>query len=404
MDRIRVIIADDEPNMLEVMTDMLASDPAIDLVGTARDANEAIDLACAETPDVALIDMRMPGGGGTKVARELRSGSPDTRVVAVSAHADPDVVVAMLRAGAVGYVEKDEAADQLLRAVHRSAEGRSSIAVGALGEVAERLVEYHSHLTTSTTQQTSERIGRAINGRSLHMVFQPIVELRGGHVVGLEALARFMERPRRLPEAWFAAAADVGLLTELELAAVGRALVELDRIPLGTYLAVNVSPETIGSEGLLRLLDGTVADRIVLEVTEQSAVDDYDGLDACLRSIRARGVRLAIDDVGAGFASLSHVVRLAPDSMKLDRTLVGGVASDPVRMSLIERLVSFADEVGIAVVAEGVETEADLSVLRTVGVPYGQGFHLGRPGPIPDEQAVWPIRWPGRHAFRSLAG
>jgi EAL domain-containing protein (putative c-di-GMP-specific phosphodiesterase class I) len=164
---------------------------------------------------------------------------------------------------------------------------------------------------------------------------------------------------------------------------------------------VNVSPETITSQGLADLFDGTEADRIVLEVTEQSAVDDYDALAAGLLTIRERGVRLAVDDVGAGFASLGHVVRLAPDFMKLDRTLVAGVASDPMRRSLIERLVSFADEVGIAVIAEGIDKERDLDTLRVLRVPYGQGFHLGRPGPIPEAQDVWPLRWPGRHAFRS---
>jgi EAL domain-containing protein (putative c-di-GMP-specific phosphodiesterase class I)/ActR/RegA family two-component response regulator len=402
MDRIRVMLADDEDEVLELMTEVLASDPSIELVGTACDATTAVDLAHAESPDVALVDVRMPGGGGAKVARSLRSSSPGTRVVAVSAHEDPDLVVALFRAGAVGYVAKDGGPDQLLRAVHRSFEGERSISVTSPGEVAERLAGQLSAKDTSLGQQTAERIRRAIDGASLHMVFQPIVELEAGHVVGLEALARFMERPRRMPQAWFAAAAEVGLLTDLELAAVRRALVELDRIPLGTYLTVNTSPATIRSEGLVELLDGSVADRIVLEVTEQSAVEDYDELTACLRPIRDTGVCLAIDDVGAGFASLGHVLRLSPEYMKLDRTLVTGLSSDPVRRSLIERLASFSDEVGIAVIAEGVETEEDLDALRALSVRYGQGFHLGRPGPIPEGQEVWPIRWPGRHAFRSM--
>ena len=207
-----------------------------------------------------------------------------------------------------------------------------------------------------------------------------------------------------MPETWFAAATEVGLLKDLDLAAVRRALVELDRIPLGTYLTVNVFPETIRSEALARLLEGSVEDRIVLEVTEQSAVTDYDELAACLQPMRERGVRLAIDDVGAGFASLGHVLRLSPEFMKLDRTLVAGLSADPVRRSLIERLASFADEVGIAAIAEGIEGEEDLDALRALRVPYGQGFHLGRPGPIPEAPDVWPIRWPGQHAFRSMVG
>ena len=402
MDRIRVMLADDEQEILELMTEVVTSDPSIDVVGTARDATSAIDLARVETPDVALVDVRMPGGGGTHVARLLRSSSLATRVVAVSAYTDPDIVVGMLKAGAVGYVAKDADPRQLLRAIHRSVEGHGSISVGSAEEIAERLAEQLSAPTSHVRHLPAEKIVSAIDGPSLHMVFQPIVELRSGHVVGVEALARFMERPRRLPAAWFAAAAEVGLLTDLELAAVRRALAELDRIPLGTYLTVNVSPETIMADGLAELFDGPFAERVVLEVTEQSKIDDYDELIARLRPIRARGVRLAIDDVGAGFASLGHVVKLEPDFMKVDRTLVAGVASDPVRSTLIERLVGFADEVGIAVIAEGIESARDLEALRTLQVPYGQGFHLGRPGPIPESQNVWPIRWPGRHAFRSV--
>ena len=403
MDRIRVMLADDEQEILELMTEVVTSDPSIDVVGTARDAVAAVDLARLETPDVALVDVRMPGGGGTHVARLLRSSSLATRVVAVSAHTDPDIVVGMLKAGAVGYVAKDADPREILRAIHRSVDGHGSLAVGSAEAVAERLAEHVSAPSTPVRHLPAEKIISAIDGPSLHMVFQPIVELRAGHVVGVEALARFMERPRRLPAAWFAAAAEVGLLSDLELAAVRRALAELERIPLGTYLTVNVSPETIMADGLADLFDGIAAERVVLEVTEQSKVEDYEGLATRLEPIRARGVRLAIDDVGAGFASLGHVVRLQPDFMKVDRTLVAGVAADPVRGSLIERLVAFADEVGIAVIAEGIENGDDLEALRTLHVPYGQGFHLGRPGPIPEAQNVWPIRWPGRHAFRSLS-
>jgi EAL domain-containing protein (putative c-di-GMP-specific phosphodiesterase class I)/DNA-binding NarL/FixJ family response regulator len=403
MDRIRVMLADDEPEILELMTEVVSSDPSIDVVGTARDATSAIDLARLEVPDVALVDVRMPGGGGTHVARLLRSGSLATRVVAVSAFTNPDIVVGMLKAGAVGYVAKDADPHELLRAIHRSVEGHGSLSVGSPAEIAERLAEQLSAPGSAARNLTADKIASAIAGPSLHMVYQPIVELRAGHVVGVEALARFMERPRRLPSAWFAAAAEVGLLTDLELAAVRRALAELDRLPLGTYLTVNVSPETLMADGVADLFDGASAERIVLEVTEQSKVEDYDGLITRLEPIRARGVRLAIDDVGAGFASLGHVVRLQPDFMKIDRTLVAGVAADPVRSSLIERLVAFADECGIAVIAEGIENTGDFDTLRALHVPYGQGFHLGRPGPIPEAQNVWPIRWPGRHAFRSIS-
>jgi EAL domain-containing protein (putative c-di-GMP-specific phosphodiesterase class I)/CheY-like chemotaxis protein len=398
MDRIRVMLVDDEEGMLDVLSDLMTSDGTIDVVGTARDPREASDLAVEARPDVALVDVRMPGGGGPVAARGIKRGSPETRVVAVSADTDPDVVVAMLDAGAISYVGKDEPIEQVLRAVHRSVEGRSSISVPSAQATAERLAERRSQRGGDDTV-AADRIARAIVGPSLHMVFQPIVELARGRIVGVEALARFAEKPRRLPEAWFAEAARVGLLAELELAAVERALAELPGIPQGTYLSINLSPETMASEDFRTLLDEWEPGRIVLEMTEQSPVKDYAHMSSRLVPLRERGIRLAIDDVGAGFSSLERVVRLAPDFMKLDRSTVIGVAGDPVRRSLIERLVSFSDEVGISVIAEGVESQEDLDALRALYVPYGQGFHLGRPGPIPQDWGRQGTDWPGRHAF-----
>jgi EAL domain-containing protein (putative c-di-GMP-specific phosphodiesterase class I) len=159
---------------------------------------------------------------------------------------------------------------------------------------------------------------------------------------------------------------------------------------------VNLSPGTICSEELPRVLEDR-AHRLMLEVTEGPLADE-DGAVACLRSLRDLGVKIAIDDVGAGYAGLSRVVALSPDFIKLDRSVVAGVATDPFRRSLIQRLVSFAIDVGMGVIAEGIETEADLEELRALSVPFGQGFHLGRPGPLPEPDGGT-IRWPGRHAF-----
>ena len=114
--RIRLMLADDEASILEAMSELVSLDKEIDVVGTARDAGEAIDLAELHAPDVALLDVRMPGGGGSRAAREIRRRSPETRIVALSASTDPRTVASMVRAGAVGYVGKDQPADEVLRA------------------------------------------------------------------------------------------------------------------------------------------------------------------------------------------------------------------------------------------------------------------------------------------------
>jgi EAL domain-containing protein (putative c-di-GMP-specific phosphodiesterase class I)/DNA-binding NarL/FixJ family response regulator len=397
MDRIRVLLADDEEEVLDVMTDLMASDPAIDVVGRARDARQAIDLARAAGPDVALVDVRMPGGGGPVAARGIRRDSPPTRVVAVSADSHAEAVLAMLDAGATGYVGKEEPVEQILRAVHRAVDGKASLAVSSLASMTEQLVARGSDRTARERRVAGDRISRAIEGSGIDVVFQPIVDLFGGGVAGLEALVRFRGTPRhRSPEAWFAEAASVGLLPELEITAIELAIANLDRIPAGTYLSVNLSPGTICSEELPGVL-GDRAHRLMLEVTEGPLADE-EGAVACLRSLRDLGAKIAIDDVGAGYAGLSRVVALSPDFIKLDRSVVAGVATDPFRRSLIQRMVSFATDVGIGVIAEGIENEADLEELRALSVPFGQGFHLGRPGPLPEPDGGT-IRWPGRHAF-----
>lgn len=398
MDRIRVMLADDEEQMLDVLDDVMSTDPMIDVVARARDARQAIDLASATAPDVALVDVRMPRGGGAVAARGIRRGSPPTRVVAVSADAHPDTVVAMIDAGATGYVGKDEPVEQILRAVHRAIEGRASIAVGSPGSMAERLVELRSGGSSRERRARAERIVRMIHGSSIDMAYQPIVDLRDGRVAGLEALARFRTPPRyRAPDVWFAEAASVGLLVELELATIERALDDVDKLPEGTYVSVNLSAETICAEELSPLVE-PVARAIVLELTEVSPIRDHGVVVERLQPLRGSGARLSIDDVGAGYAELGRVVLLEPDFLKLDRSLVEGVSEDPHRRALIGRLVSFADDVGIAVVAEGIERRPDLDEVCSLGVPFGQGFLLGRPGPIPDHVGR-DIRWPGRHAF-----
>ena len=401
MDRIRVMVADDDEAVLDAMSGLLSSDPALDVVGTARDARTAIDLAERHEPDVALVDVRMPRGGGTTAAREIRRRSPETHVVALSASTDAKSVVSMLRAGAVGYVAKDQAPGDVLRAIHRSAQGRASIAVGSIGDVTERLVEERARATTDHVRVSIDRIERALRGDQLHMVFQPIVELTTGHVRGLEALARFHSKPRRSPETWFTEAAAAGLLVELELAAAEKAFDDLDRISPSMYLSVNVSPATLASPGLVDLLRTVRAERVVLELTEHTPVADYEQLAASLLPIREMGVRLAIDDVGSGFSGLGHVVGLGPDFVKLDRSVVTDVNANATRRALIGRLVSFAEEVAIELIAEGIETEPELATLRKLGVAYGQGFFLARPGPIPADGEDWQERWRGRRpAFR----
>jgi EAL domain-containing protein (putative c-di-GMP-specific phosphodiesterase class I) len=146
---------------------------------------------------------------------------------------------------------------------------------------------------------------------------------------------------------------------------------------------VNISPETIVSPELAGTLASVPLDRLMLEVTEHAPVDDYAALTDALSPLRAEGLRVAIDDAGAGFASLRHIVRLCPDLVKVDLTLIRNIDGDEVRRAVVTALAAFASQIGAKIVAEGVQTAEELAALRAIGVRFAQGYHLGVPGAIP---------------------
>jgi EAL domain-containing protein (putative c-di-GMP-specific phosphodiesterase class I) len=213
----------------------------------------------------------------------------------------------------------------------------------------------------------------------LSLVFQPIVDVVNDEVVAVEALARFDVTPYRSPDVWFSEAHENGFGVELELLAVTRALAELPMLPESVALSINAGPETVMAPGFHEAIFGVPAHRVIVELTEHNAIDDYPGLVDSLRSLRQKGTRISIDDTGSGYSSLAHILKLAPDLIKLDRDLVSGIDVDPVRRALAAALVSFAAETGARIVAEGVETEDELVVLRQLGLRYAQGYYLGRP-------------------------
>jgi EAL domain-containing protein (putative c-di-GMP-specific phosphodiesterase class I) len=207
---------------------------------------------------------------------------------------------------------------------------------------------------------------------------QPIVRLDTGDVVGAEALTRF-PNTHRAAEAWFHDAQRVGMGARLQLAVAERAVALVGLLPAGAFLTFNVGPDVLASPELIDLLDLVDPERVIIELTEHVRVDDYDRLLDSLSRVRERGARLAVDDAGAGFASLGHILHLRPDLIKLDCQFTRGIDSDPARRSLARALVSFARDIGAEVVSEGIETAAELDTVRELGVPYGQGYFLSRP-------------------------
>ncbi len=214
--------------------------------------------------------------------------------------------------------------------------------------------------------------------------YQPVLALEGLRQVGVEALSRFPAGAGG-PERWFADATAAGVGPALELDAITAALTALPDVE--GFLALNASAATITSPAFARLLAAAPVERLVLEVTRHEAVPDHGALVDALAPLRHRGLRVAVDDTGAG---MRHVLALVPDLIKLDPTLVRGIDTAPHRQALATALAALAAATGAAVVAVGIETPAELHCLRGLGVAYGQGHHLAHPAPLPRVAAIAP--------------
>jgi EAL domain-containing protein (putative c-di-GMP-specific phosphodiesterase class I)/DNA-binding NarL/FixJ family response regulator len=391
---IRVLVAEDDVAVRGALTALIGDEPRLELVAAVGDADQAIAAAERERPDVALLDVRMPGGGGARAARGIKRACPETRILALSAYEDRDTVLEMVEAGVAGYLVKGSTIEKIVSSIERAANGQGSLSVEVTGDVIEELAGQLAvqRRTDERRGRSQKRIRQALDDpAALQLVFQPICKL-DGTLVGSEALSRFRGPPKRGPEAWFAEASDVGLRTELELVAIRAALAAVQSLPSNTCLAVNVSPATVIAPSFQKLIPKTDGRRIVVEVTEHAPIADYERMNEAVQRLKAEGVRLAIDDAGAGFASLRHILRLDPDFIKLDGTLIRGIAKDRSKQALAAGLISFAEKIGATIVAEGIETAGELNALAALGVQYGQGFYLARPVPLAKLGSVQPKR------------
>lgn len=218
-----------------------------------------------------------------------------------------------------------------------------------------------------------------IGNRAFGPVFQPIVDLASNETVGYEALTRFNDGVN--PELMFAQAAALGLGADLETVTLQAALLAAKALPRGAWLNLNASPELVlAGEPLRTILQGSRR-RLVLEVTEHTAIADYRAFREAMTNLGPK-VDFAVDDTGTGFASLRHILELRPAFVKLDRSLIAGIETDDARQAMVVGLCHFASTTGCRLIVEGIETQGELAVLRSLTIGLGQGYLLGRPLPI----------------------
>ncbi len=387
-DDARILVVDDNIANTSLL-DQVLSRAGLGSVVTCNDSREMTTLLLDGRPDVILLDLHMPHVNGFELLEVItrHAAGEFLPVLVITADTGREAVHRALRLGAHDFLTKPFDVTEVTLRVGNLL--RTRWAYLELRRERSRLqdhldiLEVNSVGTEDSWDVRRARIENVLTLGGPRMVFQPVVDLRDGRTIGYEALARFDDEPIRGPNHWFAEADEVGLGPELEVQAVQTALSHLPRLAPDQLLGINLSPATILADWRAGLGADVPWERVVVELTEHFLIEDYRAIQLAVESFRELGAMLSVDDTGAGFASLRHILDLAPDYVKLDITLCRGIDRDPARRALASALVSFTRETNSVLVAEGIETATERVTLSDLGVQYGQGYLLGRPAPLP---------------------
>jgi EAL domain-containing protein (putative c-di-GMP-specific phosphodiesterase class I) len=256
--------------------------------------------------------------------------------------------------------------------------------------------QHHVETPAPAAAESASRVQAVLSGRLLLTAFQPISDLSTGAFVGVEAFTRFVSDGNDTA-GWFTEATEARLGSELEFAALECALTAAQHLPAHLYVALKLSPDTCLDPLLPELLQASALspDRMVLQLTEALTAGQPSALVAALLPLRRSGVRLAVDHVGSYCDSIPHIRQLGPDIIKLDRNLIAGIDTDTRRHAFGAAMTGFADQLGAALIAEGIETSDELAAVAGLGVSAGQGCFLGRPSTRPQDWASWNLPAPG---------
>lgn len=375
-----VLVVDDNPDNI-VLLQSLLEQQGLQRISGETDARRVAARLAETRPDLVVLDLHMPHLDGFEVLAQVQRFAAGSYLPVLVLTADVTIAARnrALRLGAQDFLTKPlDTVETSLRIANLL---RTRELYTTLRQTAASPTD-RPQTPDGNLVQTRGRLETIIRDHSLSIVYQPIVDITTLQPVGHEALARFPDPAFGGPDRWFADAFTFGLGVELEWAAASAALRYFQDIPDPMFLAVNLSPATALHIARNDLCIPELCPRMVIELTEHVPVEDYTAIHGALAYMRSNGARLSADDLGSGYAGFRHLLRLQADIIKLDISIIAGIHENTEKRALTRALVTFSEAVGATIIAEGVEQAPELTVLQDLGVPWAQGYYLGRPAPL----------------------
>jgi EAL domain-containing protein (putative c-di-GMP-specific phosphodiesterase class I) len=368
----RILIVDDDPELLRGYERLLSH--AGYVVDVASDGDAAVEFLQTTRYEVVLTDIVMPGMDGIQLLRKIRERDLDLPVVLVAASPTLATAIRAIEYGALRYLVKPVEAHTLENVV------RTAVRLHALGKVKRQISESIGRPEMGIGDRPSLELSfeRALN--TLWMAYQPIVSGKDGKLFGYEALLRSEEPSLPHPGALLGAAERLDRLWDLGRAIRANVASVVSSSP-DVVAFVNLHTKDLADETLYGT-DGlaAIADRVVLEITERAALDDVRDVPARIEALRKKGFRIALDDLGAGYAGLTSFAQLTPEVVKLDMSLIRGIDKDPLRQKLVKSMTSLCHDMDVLVVAEGIETKSELDTVVGLSCDLLQGYLIAKPG------------------------
>jgi EAL domain-containing protein (putative c-di-GMP-specific phosphodiesterase class I)/CheY-like chemotaxis protein len=371
----RVLIVDDDSAVLQASSIMLSR--AGFVVDSAASGEAALQSIQERHYSAILSDINMEGMSGLELLRAIRERDLDTPVILITGGPSLQTAIDAMAWGAHRYLLKPVAPKELIEAVTRAVL-LSDLA--RLKREAFALRGGHG-LPVDDEQALGASFSRAL--QKLTIVFQPIMSLKLKRSVGFEALVRSTEPTLEHPEALLGTAALLGRSDELTRAIYFKIAAYAPQVPPGRLLFVNVHPPDLLDPSLHGIGSplAPLADRVVLEITERASIEKMGDISNIVRDLRLLGYRLAVDDLGTGYAGLSSFTQLSPEIVKLDRSLIEGIDQNPTKQRVVKAMLALCEDLGMQVISEGVETATERDALALLGADLLQGYLYGLPAP-----------------------